>query len=97
MADVMYARDVVRLVKFYQKDNDHVLRRRFHRLHLYNLYQKHNRLVELDKKLLFLESTMKPDEDGKVNADAQQQALSLNPLIKDIESALLEFGTPELQ
>jgi hypothetical protein len=87
------ARDVIELIKIYQVDNDHVLHRRFRKLHLYNLYQKHNRLVELDKKLLHLESRLKPVRKvGTSHPDAKDQAASLDALISDIDAALKDFG-----
>jgi hypothetical protein len=87
------ARDVVEVVKIYEEDNDHVLCRRFRKLHLYNLYHKHNRLVVLDKSILHLERTLEPTErDGTSHPDAQDQAASLDGLISNIDAALKDFG-----
>jgi hypothetical protein len=91
--DINYARGVARLINFYQVDHDHVLHRRFHRLHLYNIYQKHDRLVELDKMLGNLELAIKPNEKtGLPEPNAQLQAASLGRLLKDIDIALKDFG-----
>jgi hypothetical protein len=85
-------REVVRLVGFYQQDNDHVLRRRFQRLHLYNLYNKHNSLVQLDKEIGYLERVVKPQENGTVHPEAFEEAPKLDALFARIDAALKEFG-----
>jgi hypothetical protein len=87
------AREVVRLIGFYQQDNDHVLHRRFQRLHLYNLFSKHSCLVQLDKELGCLENAVKPQKDGTVHPKAFEQAPKLNAsLYARIDNALKEFG-----
>jgi hypothetical protein len=87
------AREVVRLIGFYQQDNDHVLHRRFQRLHLYNLYSKHNCLVELDKELGSLENAIKPQTDGTPHPEAFEQAPKLDAgLFVRIDDALKDFG-----
>jgi hypothetical protein len=97
MDTLIKAQEVVKLIKFYREDNDHVLRRRFHRLHLYNLYQKHDSLVQLDNQLLFLESRVKPDtNDGMAHSDAFEQAAKLDSLISQVGIALKEFGMIKL-
>jgi hypothetical protein len=92
--NVTDTRDLIRLVEFYKDDGDHVLHRRFHRLHLYNLYQKHNTLVQLDAKLRFMENSMVPDEkDGKLDPKvSKEQVDGLDNLLHDIEKALGQFG-----
>jgi hypothetical protein len=96
--DINHAKDMINIVAFYQEDNDHVLQRRFLRLHLYNLYTKHKRLVDLDKELLSIEIAVKPEPGtGIISADAYKKAARLQDLLIDIDAALKDFGTDLLQ
>jgi hypothetical protein len=97
MECLLRAREVVGLIRFYQEDKDHVLRRRFQRLHLYNLYNKHNRLVELDQEISHLEEAVMPlAYDGTLHKEAYQQAHELDSLLSQIDDALRQFGTFQL-
>lgn len=97
------AKEMVSIVQFAKEDPDHVLRRRFKRLHLYTLYDKHNRLIKLDEKLAELERAMRPPEmeatlqqreRDEIAEEALKQASELSPLINQIDTALNEFGMP---
>jgi hypothetical protein len=89
----MNVSSVAKLIDFYQRDHDHVLRRRFHRLHLYNIYHKHNRLVELDRDLICLERAIKQNKKtDEPQPIAQLQAEDLKRQIDVIDSALKDFG-----
>ena len=92
--DINNARNAINMIDFYQVDSDHVLKRRFLRLHLYNLYSKHKRLVDLDKELASLENAVRPEpKTGLVSAEAYKKAPCLASLLVDIDAALKDFGT----
>ena len=79
------------VISFYDEDPDHVLRRRFNRLHFYNLYQKHKYLVELDEEVRALErdchvTNLCPDQPLRTK--------SLGELLLDIDKGLKDFGKP---
>jgi hypothetical protein len=90
------ARRMISIVRFAKEDHDHVLRRRFERLHLYTLYSKHDRLIELDEELAQFERAVTPkkEENYNVTEEAKEQALKFSTLIKQIDDALDEFGMP---
>lgn len=57
LLDSAVTEDLTRLVSFMRHDNDHVIFRRFDRLHLYNLLYIQHRLTDLDKKIAQLEKS----------------------------------------
>ena len=79
------------VVSFYDEDADHVLRRRFKRLHFYNLYQKHKYLVELDEKVCTLERDCCVAES---DIDQSSPPKTLDNLLADIDKGLKDFGRP---
>ena len=81
-----------KVVSFYLEDPDQVLRRRFRRLHFYNLYQKHKHLVELDERVGRLERGC-----GATNLDPNHtfSTKTLDTLLLDIDKGLKDFGKPE--
>ena len=79
------------VVSFYDEDPDHVLRRRFNRLHFYNLYQKHKYLVELDEKVRALERDCRVTNLGP---DQPLPTKALDDLLLDIDKRLKDFGKP---
>jgi hypothetical protein len=83
------------VVSFYAADSDHVLRRRFSRLHWYNLYQKHKLLVELDKKVGLLEETIAESNQNRHGYQGSCHAGTideLDVLLTDIADKLKDFG-----
>jgi hypothetical protein len=97
------AKEMISIVQFAKEDPDHVLRRRFKRLHLYTLYDKHDCLIKLDEKLAKFENAVKPQEreaipqgreTNEIAEEATKQALGFSTLIKQIDDALNEFGMP---
>ena len=94
--DHLWAMKMVEGVKFYKKENDHVLKRQFRRLHLYNLYYKHARLVELDKEIEALEESVdeiKDKEKGKPIPDIAEIAKDIDGFMENVDKAIREFGT----
>lgn len=91
---VAHARDVIEATKFAAEDPDHVLRRQFQRLHLYNLYSKHDKLVKLDEEIARMEMAVIPGKDGLVEdpASAIRQAGNLNDILLRISLAIQEFS-----
>ena len=82
-----------RVVSVYADDPDHVLRRRFNRLHLYNLYQKHKYLVDLDEKVRTLERDLAPtNADHASSTDKGSE--TLDDLLLDVDKRLKDFGKP---
>lgn len=87
--------EMVRAVGFCKDENDHLLKRRFRRLHLYNLYCKHARLVDLDKRIAQLEKRvwdathLKP---GQPLPNVPEVAVGIDDLIMEIDQALRDFG-----
>lgn len=79
------------IVSFYDEDPDHVLRRRFNRLHFYNLFQKHKYLVELDEEVRALERDCRVTNLGP---DQPLRTRSLHDLLVDIDKRLKDFGKP---
>jgi hypothetical protein len=55
LLDSCVTEDLTRLVSFMREDHDHVVFRRFDRLHLYNLLFIQHLLTDLDKKIAQLE------------------------------------------
>jgi hypothetical protein len=93
--DVGRATEMVQGVKFYKEDRDHVLRRRFERLHLYNLFSKHSRLVDLDTRIAQLEERVEDaahPRPGQPLPDVHEVAKGINDLIGQIDQALRDFG-----
>lgn len=80
------------VASFYFEDPDQVLRRRFRRLHFYNLYQKHKYLVELDEKVGTLERGC-----GATNLDPNRtfSTKTLDTLLLDVDKGLKDFGKPD--
>jgi hypothetical protein len=67
--------DLTKIVEYMRKDQDHVIFKRFERLHLYNLLSLQHRLTELDTKITACEE----DDDPEALAEILSQ---LGPLIK---------------
>jgi hypothetical protein len=66
--------DLTKIVEYMRKDQDHVIFKRFERLHLYYLLSLQHRMTELDSKI----TTYENQDD----ADALAEVLSqLEPLI----------------
>jgi hypothetical protein len=90
-------RNVIELIDFFQEDPDHVLRRRFGRLHLYNLYSKHNNLLDIDKDLVSWENKIRPQlKDGTDHPQADAEISKLDDLYNRIDVALKEFGETQI-
>src|ERR1700760_1386383 len=81
------AKDVVLMIQHYTEDNDIVLCRRFRRLHLYNLYNKHNRLVELDRDIHHFEDSVMSGKNGSTSEKAFDEATKFQSLLEKIDSA----------
>jgi hypothetical protein len=66
--------DLTKIVEYMRQDQDHVIFKRFERLHLYYLLSLQHRMTELDRKV----TTYEKEKD----AEALAQVLSqLEPLI----------------
>jgi len=89
---------MVQGVQFYQEEDDHILMRRFKRLHLYNLHYKHERLVALDGRMRVLEQRVlglpKTNVDDPI-PDIAEIAGNIDGLMKEIDQALRDFGTTQ--
>jgi predicted dithiol-disulfide oxidoreductase (DUF899 family) len=84
-----------RVVSVYAADPDHVLRRRFTRLHFYNLYQKHKHLVKLDEKISTLERDLAGTNARQDYASSTQQGSeTLDDLLLEVDKRLRDFGKP---
>jgi hypothetical protein len=66
--------DLTKIVEYMRKDRDHVIFKRFERLHLYNLLSLQHRMTELDRKI----TTYEKEDDAGALADVLSQ---LEPLI----------------
>src|SRR4051794_16506773 len=90
------AQELAEIVAFAGEDGDHVLRRRFEKLHLYNLYSKHQTLVKLDEKLGELEAAVRSasDKDHELSPKTIEKASELRSLVVEVDKALEAFGTP---
>jgi hypothetical protein len=66
--------DLTKIVEFMRKDQDHVIFKRFERLHLYNLLSLQHRMTELDTKI----TTYEKEHDAEALAEALSE---LEPLI----------------
>lgn len=92
-ADTNLAKDLDEIAGVYAIDPDLVLRRRFKRLHHFNLLYKHARLVALDQSVADYESlkqtigTSSPQPAGVANKSPK-----IVQLLNDIEDALEDFG-----
>ena len=81
-----------RVVTIYDEDSDHVIRRRFNRLHFYNLYQKHRCLVELDEQVAALQRDCRATDTNPERASSTE---NLDMLLSEIDERLKDFGKPE--
>jgi hypothetical protein len=82
-----------RFVSVYTEDPDHVLRRRFTRLHLYNLYQKHKYLVELDKKASkFVRDLTATNAHQDHASSTDEGSQKLDEFLSDVDKRLKDFG-----
>jgi hypothetical protein len=87
--------EMCHVVSVYAEEPDHVLQRRFTRLHLYNLYDKHKRLVDLDKKISIIERNMAlPNADMHQSIATDEGLEKLDNLLSEIDKALKDFGKP---
>lgn len=92
-SDFNLANAVDEVARVYAIDPELVLRRRFERLHHFNLFNKHRRLVELDRSVADLE--ILKHTIGKYEAqtsDATCEPTRALQLLKDIGDALEDFG-----
>lgn len=81
------------VVDFLEADDDHLIFRRFKRLHLINLYEKHNRLLELDEEAAAVQRDADPktrDKDAYEEPDDKEAYVSA--LYANIDQALKDFG-----
>ncbi|KAF2097344.1 hypothetical protein NA57DRAFT_77600 [Rhizodiscina lignyota] len=88
---------IVKGVQFSKEDDDHVLKRAFKRLHLYNLYHKHSRLVQLDKKIAELEVGVVGGKPGEPVPDVRNIAVNIGQLLTQVDQALKDFDAASLQ
>jgi hypothetical protein len=92
-ADINLAQDLHEVADVYAMDPDLVLRRRFQRLHHFNLYNKHARLVALDQSIADYESLEQAiSTTGSQQAGTDGETSKIAQLLKDIEEALKDFG-----
>jgi hypothetical protein len=92
-ADINLAQDLHQVAKVYGVDPDLVLRRRFRRLHYFNLFYKHARLVALDQSVANYESLKQTiSTNGPQPAGTVEETPKIAQLLKDIEEALKDFG-----
>ena len=75
----------------YHEDSDHVIRRRFNRLHFYNLYQKHKCLVEIDEEVAALQRDCRVTDTNPERASSSE---NLDKLLSEIDERLKDFGKP---
>jgi len=92
-----YTQDLFKIIAVYKQDKDHVLQRRFRRLHLCNLYQKHKVLVDIDEKIAEVQEAMtlkERNEAGKEELawDAYEQASKIPDLLDQLHNAFQDFG-----
>lgn len=66
--------DLTKIVEYMRKDQDHVIFKRFERLHLYHLLSLQHRMTELDTKI----TTYETESDAEALAKTLSQ---LEPLI----------------
>lgn len=88
--DMNIAQEMESVASIYAFDHDVVLKRRFLRLHYYNLYDKHKRLVELDAQLRAYE--MFGSSKNHANLDCMKGMPKMDELLKNIDHGLKDLG-----